>query len=92
MTPGVVFDVLVARKDFVLDHAKDVKAVVDAWNEAVAYFDNHREEAIDLMARDIGAWLKDPKTFAVALDGVRYFGANENKAFFRHERKTGAAL
>ena len=89
VTPGVVFDVLVARKDFVLHHAKDVKAVVDAWHDAVAYFDSHREEAIDLMARDMGDWLKDPKTFAETLDGVRYFGASENKAFFGTKDKPG---
>ena len=68
VTPGVLCDVLVVRKDFVLHHAKDVKAVVDAWNEAVAYFDSHREEAIDLMAKGMGDWLKDPKTFALASD------------------------
>lgn len=89
VTPGVVFDVLVARKDFVLRHAKDVKAVVDAWNEAVAYFDSHHQEAIDLMAKDMGDWLQDPKTFAETLDGVRYFGANENKAFFGTKEKPG---
>ncbi len=89
VTPGVVFDVLVARKDFVLHHAKDVKAVVDAWNDAVAYFDSHRQEAIDLMAKDMGDWLKDPKTFAETLDGVRYYGASENKAFFGTREKPG---
>jgi NitT/TauT family transport system substrate-binding protein len=89
VTPGVVFDVLVARKDFVLHHAKDVRAVVDAWNDAVAYFDSHRQEAIDLMAKDMGDWLKDPKTFAETLDGVRYYGASENKAFFGTKEKPG---
>ena len=89
VTPGVVFDMLVARKEFVLHHPKDVKAVVDAWNDAVAYFDSHRQEAIDLMARDMGDWLKDPKTFAAMLDGVRYFGANENRAFFGTKEKPG---
>jgi NitT/TauT family transport system substrate-binding protein len=89
VTPGVVFDALVARKDFVVHHAKDVKAVVDGWHEAVAYFDSHRQEAIDLMAKDMGDWLKDPKTFAAMLDGVRYFGANENKAFFGTKDKPG---
>jgi NitT/TauT family transport system substrate-binding protein len=89
VTPGVICDFLVARKDFVLHHAKEVKAVVDAWDEAVAYFDSHRQEAIDLMAKDMGAWLKDPKTFAQMLDGVRYFGANENRAFFGSKEKPG---
>jgi len=89
VTPGVVFDALFARKDFAVDHAKEVKAVVDAWGDAVAYFDSHRQEAIDLMAKDMGDWLKDPKTFAQMLDGVRYFGANENRAFFGTRDKPG---
>jgi NitT/TauT family transport system substrate-binding protein len=89
VTPGVICDVFVARKDFVVHHAKEVQAVVDSWHEAVAYFDSHRQEAIELMAKDMGNWLKDPKTFAQMLDGVRYFGANENKAFFGTKDKPG---
>ena len=89
VTPAVVFDMLVTRKDFVLHHPKEVKAVVDAWNDAIAYFESHRQEAIDLMARDMGDWLKDPKTFAETLDGVRYYGANDNKAFFGTKEKPG---
>jgi NitT/TauT family transport system substrate-binding protein len=89
VTPGVVCDVLVARKDFVVRHPKEVKAVVDAWHEAVAYFDSHRQEAIELMAKDMGDWLKDPKTFAETLDGVKYYGASDNKAFFGTKEKPG---
>jgi NitT/TauT family transport system substrate-binding protein len=89
VTPGVVFDVLVARKSFVVKHPNDVKAVVDAWNEAVAYYDSHREEAIELMARDMGDWLKDPKTFAETLEGVKYYGAADNRAFFGTKEKPG---
>jgi NitT/TauT family transport system substrate-binding protein len=79
----------VARKDFVLHHAKEVKAVVDAWNDAVAYFDSHRQEAIDLMARDMGDWLKDPKTFAETPDGVKYYGANDNKRSSARRKRRG---
>jgi NitT/TauT family transport system substrate-binding protein len=89
VTPGVLCDVLVARKDFVANHPKDVKGVVDAWNEAVAYFDSHRQESIELMAKAMGDWLKDPKVFAETLDGVRYYGAADNKVFFGTKAKPG---
>jgi NitT/TauT family transport system substrate-binding protein len=41
------------------------------------------------MAKDMGDWLKDPKTFAGTLDGARYYGASDNKAFFGTKEKPG---
>ena len=82
VTPGLLCDVIVARKDFVAHHREKVKAVVDAWHEAVDYYNAHRQEAIDLMAKDMGDWLNDPKVFAETLAGVRYYDAADNKVFF----------
>jgi NitT/TauT family transport system substrate-binding protein len=88
-TPGLLSDALVARKDFVAKHPKEVKAIVEAWSEAVDYLAAHREESIQLMATAMGDWLKDPKVFAETLEGVRYYGAGDNKAFFGTKAKPG---
>ena len=89
-TPGLLSDALVARKDFIAKHAKEVKAVVEAWNEAVDYLAAHREESIQLMSAAMGDWLKDPKVFAETLEGVRFYGGNDNKAYFGTKAKPGA--
>ena len=88
-TPGLISDILVAQKDFVAKHPKEVKAVVAAWNEAVDYYNAHRDESIELMAKAMGDWLKDPKVFAETLEGVRYYGSSDNKTFFGTNAKPG---
>ena len=89
-TPGLLSDALIARKDFVAKHPKEVKAVVDAWNEAIDYYNANKQESIEIKAKAMGDWLKDPKVFAETLEGVRYYGASDNKAFFGTKDKPGA--
>jgi NitT/TauT family transport system substrate-binding protein len=89
-TPGLLTDALIARKDFVAKHPKEVKAVVAAWNEAVDYYNTNKQESIEIMAKAMGDWLKDPKVFAETLEGVRYYGAADNKTFFGTKDKPGA--
>jgi NitT/TauT family transport system substrate-binding protein len=88
-TPGLLSDALVARKDFVAKHPKEVKAVIEAWNEAVDYYNSNRQESVEIMAKAMGDWLKDPKVFAETLEGVRYYGAGDNKTFFGTKAKPG---
>lgn len=89
-TPGLLSDALIARKDFVAKHPKEVKAIVDSWNEAIDYYNANKQESIEIMAKAMGDWLKDPKVFAETLEGVRYYGASDNKAFFGTKDKPGA--
>jgi NitT/TauT family transport system substrate-binding protein len=66
-----------------------VKAVIEAWNEAVDYYNSNRQESVEIMAKAMGDWLKDPKVFAETLEGVRYYGAGDNKTFFGTKAKPG---
>src|SRR5262249_32475346 len=60
-TPGLITDVLIAKTSWVGAHSKDAAALVKSWNEAVAYYTAHQDESIEIMAKGVGGWLKDPK-------------------------------
>ena len=88
-TPGLITDVVTATTDYVDKHPKETKAVVDAWNEAVAYVRAHPDELNEIMAKGVGGWLKDPKVFGETLSGIKFYGAEDNKTFFGTKEKPG---
>jgi NitT/TauT family transport system substrate-binding protein len=88
-TPGLITDVVTATTDYVDKHPKETKAVVDAWNEAVAYVRAHPDESNEIMAKGVGGWLKDPKVFGETLSGIKFYGAEDNKTFFGTKEKPG---
>src|SRR5262249_41322492 len=88
-TPGLITDILIATRDYVTKHPKETKAIVAAWNEAVAFQRANPDEANAIMAKGVGGWLKDPKVFAGPLPGIASYGAAENKAFFGPAAKPG---
>jgi NitT/TauT family transport system substrate-binding protein len=81
-TPGLITDVLIVTKTYATGHEKEVQAIVNAWNDAVAWEGAHPTEAVAIMAKGVGGWLKDPKDFADTLSGVKFYGGPENKTFF----------
>jgi len=88
-TPGLITDVIIANKDYVTKHNAATKAVVAAWNEAVAFQRASPDEANAIMAKGVGGWLKDPKVFAETLTGIKFYGAEDNKAFYGTASKPG---
>jgi NitT/TauT family transport system substrate-binding protein len=88
-TPGLITDVITTTSDYVGKHPKETKAVVDAWNEAVAYVRAHPDESNEIMAKGVGGWLKDPKVFGETLTGIKFYGAEDNKTFFGTKEKPG---
>jgi NitT/TauT family transport system substrate-binding protein len=88
-TPGLITDVVTAKTEYVDKHPKETKAVVDAWNEAVAYVRAHPDESNEIMAKGVGGWLKDPKVFGETLSGIKFYGAEDNKTFFGTKEKPG---
>jgi NitT/TauT family transport system substrate-binding protein len=89
-TPGLITDALTAKTSWINAHQKEVAAIVKSWNEAVAYYHTHPDESIAIMAAGVGGWLKDPKDFKATLPGIKFYGAEENKAFFGTKDKPGA--
>jgi NitT/TauT family transport system substrate-binding protein len=88
-TPGLITDVLIAKTDWVNAHQKDVAAIVRSWYEAVAFYEQHPDEAIPIMAKGVGGWLKDPKAFKATLSGIKFYDEAANKAFFGTADKPG---
>jgi NitT/TauT family transport system substrate-binding protein len=88
-TPGLITDVIIVKTSWANEHKKDVEGIVKAWNEAVAYYRSNPDEAIPIMAKGVGGWLKDPKEFKATLPGIKFYGADDNKAFFGTEAKPG---
>ncbi|MBW0003805.1 MAG: ABC transporter substrate-binding protein [Hyphomicrobiales bacterium] len=88
-TPGLITDIITTTSDYVDKHPKETKAVVDAWNEAVAYVRAHPDESNEIMAKGVGGWLKDPKVFGETLTGIKFYGAEDNKTFFGTKEKPG---
>jgi NitT/TauT family transport system substrate-binding protein len=88
-TPGLITDVFIVPKEYVAKHPKEMKGIVAAWNEAVAYQRAHPDEANQIMAKGVGGWLKDPKVFAETLTGIKFYGAADNKKFFGTKAKPG---
>src|SRR5579883_1121526 len=69
-TPGLITDALIANTSWVNSHKKDVAALVKSWYEAVAYYEAHPDDAIAIMAKGVGGWLKDPKAFKETLSEI----------------------
>lgn len=88
-TPGLITDVFIANKGWVGTHQKEIKAIVAAWNEAVAYYGAHPDESVAIMAKGVGGFLEDPKEFKETLTGIKFYGGPENKVFFGTAAKPG---
>jgi NitT/TauT family transport system substrate-binding protein len=88
-TPGLITDVIIVKTSWANAHKKDVAAIVKSWNEAVAYYRANPDESIAIMAKGVGGWLKDPKEFKSTLPGIKFYGADDNKAFFGTSAKPG---
>jgi NitT/TauT family transport system substrate-binding protein len=88
-TPGLITDVLIAKTDWIKAHPKEVAGIVRSWNEAVAFYEQHPDQAIPIMAKGVGGWLKDPKDFKATLGGIKFYDAAANKRFFGTQEHPG---
>jgi NitT/TauT family transport system substrate-binding protein len=89
-TPGLITDVLIFRRDVAERRAREIQGVATAWSKAVAYWERHPAESNEIMARAVGQWLRDPRVFADALTGVRFYDRAANARFFGTAREPGA--
>ncbi len=82
-TPGLIVDILLFRDDVIKNHPKAVKASIAGWFKAIDYWKKNPDESDALMARAVGGWLKDVKTFRETLDGVRFYDEAINRDYFK---------
>jgi NitT/TauT family transport system substrate-binding protein len=81
-TPGLIVDILLFRSDVIKNHPAAVKGAVQGWFKAVDYWKQNPDESDLLMAKAVGGWLKDVKTFRETLDGVRFYDEALNRQYF----------
>jgi NitT/TauT family transport system substrate-binding protein len=81
-TPGLIVDILLFRSDVIKNHPAAVKGAVQGWFKAVDYWKHNPDESDLLMAKAVGGWLKDVKTFRETLDGVRFYDEALNRQYF----------
>jgi NitT/TauT family transport system substrate-binding protein len=68
--PGLITDCLETTGGVLSARLEEFKAVGRAWVAAVEYFKTHPDEAIAIMAQDLGGGLEDSAAFAEVLKGV----------------------
>jgi NitT/TauT family transport system substrate-binding protein len=80
-TPGLIVDILLFRRNVIVEHPDAVKATIAGWYKAVNFWKAHPMDADQIMAKAVGGWLKDVKTFQETLDGVRYYDEGINREY-----------
>ena len=73
--PGLISDFLVANKSWLAGHAAQARELIRTWNEAISFFHSHRQQAIAIMAKGIGA---TPASLAPILSGVILYSVSDN--------------
>ncbi|QHW32148.1 ABC transporter substrate-binding protein [Paenibacillus rhizovicinus] len=82
-TPGLIPDLLVFRDSVVKKRPDDIQKIVDAWFDALNYFKDHQDEAIELMAKHAET---TPEDFKLGLSSIKLFTPDDNvKAFSKGE-------
>jgi NitT/TauT family transport system substrate-binding protein len=78
-TPGIIVDSLGFKPEFLAKRGDDVKKIVAAWNEAIAFMQSNSAEADAIMAKFSNL---TPEIFAIEKAGVIFYGAKENREWF----------
>lgn len=85
-TPGLIPDLLVFRESVVKDRPEEVQKVVDAWFDALAWYEDNKEEAVKLLAEKAET---TPEDFKLGLDSIKLFSVEDNvKAFEKRDDYT----
>jgi NitT/TauT family transport system substrate-binding protein len=87
--PGLIVDCLYTTPDLFAERKAEFQALARAWASAVDYVEAHPDEAIQMMARNVGGWLEDPAVFADTLEGVRFYDAERNREYFGTSQMPG---
>lgn len=74
--PGLITDVLVVRNDVLEERPDEVTEVLAAWDDAVAFYGEHTDEARAVIAAGVGSDVADLET---AFDGVHFYTLAENR-------------
>jgi NitT/TauT family transport system substrate-binding protein len=88
-TPGLIIDTLAFREDVVKNRPDDVRKIVRGVGQAVEYWRQNPKDAVEIMTKGLGGWLKEPKDFEEALSGAVLYGVADNRSFMGTKAKPG---
>jgi len=88
-TPGLIIDTLAFRQDVVKNRPDDIRKIVRGVGQAVEYWRQNPKDAVEIMTKGLGGWLKEPKDFEEALSGAVLYGIAENRTFMGTKAKPG---
>ncbi|QIB34132.1 ABC transporter substrate-binding protein [Ancylobacter pratisalsi] len=90
-TPGVIIDVLELSCSVLKDRPADAKGFIAGLQKAVDYIKENPEKAYAIMAKGVGGYLTDPKDFADAASGVKFYDKQMTIDYFGTLQKPGPA-
>lgn len=88
-TPGVIVDVLEISCKVLQERPNDVKGFVAALQKAVDYIKTNPDKAYAIMAKGVGGYLKEPKDFADAASGVKFYDKAMTISYLGTKEKPG---
>jgi NitT/TauT family transport system substrate-binding protein len=80
-TPGLIVDVVALSCDTISAHPEDVKALIAGLKKADEYLRANQDKAYEIMAKGVGGYLSEPKDFADAAAGVRFYSPERSTEF-----------
>lgn len=88
-TPDLIIDIISARNDILDTRKDDVKRLLDAWFEALAFVDTNKDEAYAIMAKRSDVKVDE---FSGMWAGVKMYPKSENTLLIGDAGKPGSYL
>lgn len=88
-TPGVIADALSLRKDLIDSNPELAKGIVAALAEAMQYWEDHKDEADQIMAKGLNITVEE---FVATVADLKFYDAAANKEFFGTKDNLGPIL
>lgn len=85
-TPNLIIDIISARDDILKSREDDVKRLLDAWYDALAFVDTNKDEAFAIMAKHSDVKVDE---FAGMWAGVKMYSRPENIELIGTAEKPG---
>jgi NitT/TauT family transport system substrate-binding protein len=73
--PGLISDVMIAQREYIMQNPEVITGLALAWNDAITYLRDNPEEGGQIIADAVGSPLEE---FQIAFEGVLVFDLKEN--------------
>ncbi len=85
--PGIIVDVIVFTTAFTKERPEDVRNFINAWFEAVEFWQNNPEQGSSIIAQATGQNVED-----INFEGIKFLNREENLAAFQPGSDTSSVL